>query len=243
MLKDRINGGAKLVVRSALAKAGLELGSYTGSFRQHHVRLVRDLEIGTVWDVGAHIGEHAAFLRLHGYRGQIISIEPGSAAFAQLQSRAAQDRGWRVVHTAAGGAAGDSSLNISSNGQSSSVLPMLDRHKSAAPQSSYVSVEAVQIVTLDHLRAELAPPEPFAVKLDVQGSELDVLKGAGTVLATTELADVELSVIPLYEGGADWRDVTDYLGSVGLQLCDIERVFHDPVSGDLLQINGLFRRM
>ena len=71
---------------------------------------------------------------------------------------------------------------------------------------------------------------------------MSALAGAICLLRDSEAIEVELSLIPLYEGGASWRQVIDLLAEDGMHLCDIERVWYDAASGDLLQINGLFRR-
>jgi FkbM family methyltransferase len=242
VFKDRLSDGAKIRVRKLLARAGLEIGAYKGSFAEHRLTLLRQLGVKTVWDVGAHVGQYASGLREHGFQGHLISVEPATAAHADLARRAAGDSTWTVVRAAAAGADGESTLNVSGNGQSSSLLPMLPVHQAAAPSSAYVATEVTPTVRLDTLLTQLEPPEPFALKLDVQGYESVALDGAGDVLNRSAITEVELSLVPLYDGGANWHDLVERMSKAGLRLCDIERVYHDPVSGDLLQINGLFRR-
>lgn len=232
----------KLAIRAVLAKVGLQVGSFTGSFQEHHLNLLTTAGISTVWDVGAHVGQHGAWLRLHGYKGHIISVEPGREAYEELNRRSQGDECWTAVHAAAGAHADATTLNVSLNGQSSSMLPMLERHVLSAPNSTYVRTESIRTCPLDSLVAELTPPGPYALKLDVQGYELQALEGASRLLSETRIADVELSLTPMYDGGAAWQDVISVLVRSGLSLCDIERVLYDPRSGDLLQVNGLFRR-
>jgi hypothetical protein len=148
-----------------------------------------------------------------------------------------------VINAAAGQEKHHTTLNLSLNGQSSSLLAMLPRHVEAAPQSAYFDTEPVKVLPLDTLMARLRFPAPFALKLDVQGYELPALQGATDLLEETVVAEVELSLAALYEGGASWQQVIDLLSRSALELCDIERVCYDPQSSDLLQINGLFRRV
>lgn len=242
MFKDRLSDNAKINVRKLLSSVGLEIGSYKGSFVQHRLKLLRDLSVRTVWDVGAHVGQYSRSLRDHGYVGDIVSIEPSTTAHASLKRRSEADRAWTVIRAAAGGYEAQGTLNISRNGQSSSLLSMLGRHLDAAPGSAYVATEEVNVIPLDLLVEQISPPTPFALKLDVQGFELAALDGADRLLLDTVVVEVELSLSPLYEGGADWLEVIGRMSAAGLRLCDLERVYHDRDSGDLLQINGLFRR-
>jgi hypothetical protein len=54
--------------------------------------------------------------------------------------------------------------------------------------------------------------------IDVQGAELLVFKGAEEMLQKTEYIYVEVSEIPLYEGGAAYSDLKALLGDLGFRL-------------------------
>ena len=85
-------------------------------------------------DVGANTGQFAQDLRASGYRGHIVSFEPLSDAHAALLVTASWDPLWDVADRCAVGA-GDrwAEINIAGNSYSSSLLPMLDLHREAAP--------------------------------------------------------------------------------------------------------------
>jgi FkbM family methyltransferase len=198
--------------------------------------------VETVWDVGAHIGQYAVQLQSHGYVGQIISIEPGAAAFRHLSRRAAGKPSWMAINVAVTDTVGESVLNVAANGQSSSLLPMAERHRTASPNSWYVSSQVVKTTTLDALQGQVECSPPFFVKLDLQGGEMAALRGAAAVLSSAVGSEIELSLTELYEGGPDWQEVAAYLVADGFVVCDLERVFFDRTSMDLLQVNALFRR-
>ena len=242
VLRALLSDNLKVRIRGALSMVGVEIGAYSGSFAQHRTHLINDGRVSTVWDIGAHIGQYGARLRSHGYRGQIVSVEPSGQAFAELSRRAIRDPRWTAVELAVSDTAGSATLNRSANGQSSSLLPMKPRHLSADPTSRYVSSQVVQSITLDLLQAELAVSRPFYIKLDVQGGELAALRGATEVLHATGACEVELSLAELYDGQGSWQDVLAFLAAAGFAICDIERVFFDSGSGDLLQVNALLRR-
>jgi FkbM family methyltransferase len=242
-LRDLLPDAAKVRVRSALARLGIEVGSYTGSFAEHRTRLIEDAAVATVWDVGAHIGQYGARVRRQGYAGTLLSIEPGHDAFEKLSERARRDADWITKRVAVADVAGPGTLYISANGQSSSLLEMDERHIAASAQSRYVARESVGITTLDAIEAELSTKAPYYVKLDLQGAEGLALRGGLSVLSRSVACEVELSFVSLYQGGGAWHDVVAYVEAQGFTICDVERVFFDQASRDLLQINALFRRL
>jgi hypothetical protein len=120
---------------------------------------------------------------------------------------------------------------------------MLPTHSESAPESSYVGHEAVTTRRLDGLLQTLAI-EGAAVylKVDTQGSELKVLRGAGTALRLIDTLELELSLVPLYEGAPLFTDMLAWLAARGYELVGLEPAFSDPRSGRLLQADGFFHR-
>jgi FkbM family methyltransferase len=205
------------------------------------MRLVRGRGIDVVLDVGANEGLYAAKLRANGYRGRIVSLEPLSAMFAKLEQASAGDDAWTSLRTAVGAQAGPATLNVAGNWASSSLLPMDPRLPRIEPRTAYVGTEKCEVATLDGLRL-LAPGERALLKVDVQGFELEVLRGAEQTLRQVEAVDVELSLVPLYEGAPDADDVVRHLEARGFSLRSKEPAFRDPRTGDLLQVDALFAR-
>ena len=242
VLREVIPDNAKIWIRGALSRLGVEIGAYNGSFAKHRSQLIHDASISTVWDVGAHVGQYGARLIHNGYLGRIVSVEPSGPAFAELSRRASRHPRWTAVELAVSETTGPVTLNLSANGQSSSLLPMKRLHVSAEPSSKYVGTQVVQSTTLDRLQTTLTMSPPFFLKLDLQGGELAALHGATAILAQTSACEVELSLVELYEGQSAWQEVVAFLAAEGFALCDVERVFVDPASGDLLQVNALLRR-
>lgn len=229
--------GAKLLVH----RAGFDVTRET--FKRHFVRALQQHEVDTVLDIGANTGQFAAALRRAGFTGRIVSVEPLSAAFRQLQQAAASDAQWTAELAAVAAEAGVLSMNVSGNSVSSSVLPILNRHASAAPGSQYVAVEEVPATTVDDLIAkhELTP-ERTLLKIDVQGYELHVLRGAIGTLGRLAAVRTEMSLVALYEGQALLPDLLGELDRHGFDLWSIERGFVEPDTGRLLQVDGIFFR-
>jgi FkbM family methyltransferase len=205
--------------------------------------LLEHYRVQLVLDVGANAGQYARQLRRGGYRHRIVSFEPQSSAFELLQKRAAGDPQWSALHVALSDADGTAQINLAGNSLSSSLLGMLPTHAESAPESTYVGREAVTTRRLDGLLPDLAPVgTPTYLKIDTQGSELKVLRGAGDALQHVDTLELELSLVPLYEGAPLFQEMLAWLAERGYELVGLEPAFSDPRSGRLLQADGFFHR-
>jgi FkbM family methyltransferase len=197
-----------------------------------------------VIDVGAHEGGFVQSLREAGWHGPALSIEPLPEVHRRLVARARHDRAWTVAPCCALGEADDTALlHVAGQAASSSLLPMLPAHWQAAPGTAIVDTQAVMVMRLDDLAvpALAAMHRPF-LKIDVQGAEMAVLRGAPETLSRCVGLQVELTLEPLYAGQALWREVIDLLAARGFVTWDLQPIFSDPASGRLLQMDGVFFR-
>lgn len=233
-------------LRLLLQRLGVEVSRFPDGRPEHHRALaLRHHDIATVLDVGANRGQYGAALRRFGYRRRIVSFEPLSGPFSVLRRLAAQDPRWTCVQCALGAEASSLPLNVAGNlGASSSALPMLDAHRSAAPQAAYVGVEHVQQRRLDEVLAALALPtaERIFLKVDVQGYERRVLDGLGDAWGRLHGLQLELSLVPLYEGQMLYQEALDTVSAQGFALHGLEPGFADRATGQLLQADGVFFR-
>ncbi len=233
-------------VHSALRRLGLTVRRYSPAtspeaqmqalLAHHHVDLVLD--------VGANEGQHALALRRGGYRGDILSFEPLPAAWAACAQHAARDPRWAMAPRAAlGDHEGAVEINVAGNSVSSSVLPMSETHRKAAPASAYIGVEQVALHRLDVLADEAVTraARPF-LKIDTQGYERQVLAGATGVLPRLVGIQLEISLTPLYAGSPTLPDLLQTMSEWGFQLYALLPEFVDPASGRTLQVDGVFFR-
>lgn len=208
------------------------------------VASLRKFDIDLVLDVGANNGQFASEIRHYGYAGRIVSFEPLSQAHGKLLRSSAGDPMWDAYpRCALGDHDGEVEINIAGNSESSSILPMLESHRSAAPESAYKGKEIVPIKTLDAVAGQYLKDArvPF-LKIDTQGFEWHVLDGARDTLPHIKGILVELSLVPLYEGQHLWREVIDRLEAEGFTLWAFKPVFSDLSQGRTLQLDGVFYR-
>lgn len=241
----RVRRRAHRVVHDAIARIGIDavpLASIRHSLGRR-ARLIGALDIEIVVDVGANRGQFGQELRRAGYDGRILSIEPLASAYQRLSARSRRDEHWQALHCAVGESNGRAVLHIAANSASSSLLPMLPAHVQAAPETRYVGSEEVPVRRLDDILSEHVPRESRTyAKIDVQGFELEVLRGAGRFLESVTAIQLELSLVPLYQGSPSAVEVDAFVREAGYELAGIEPGFSDPVSGRLLQMDGIYVR-
>ena len=199
--------------------------------------------VDVVLDVGAARGDYARELREFGYRGRIVSFEPLHDVFVELEENSADDPDWTARHMALGAEQGEGQINVASNSDSSSLLGMAEAHSESAPQVTYVRQETIRIEPLDLVATDLLPPDarPF-LKIDTQGFEHEVLSGAKETLDRCVGLQLEVSFVPLYEGGMLADEAISYAYDRGFRLVGIERGFTSP-SGQVLQADAVFFRI
>ena len=211
------------------------------------LRLVRMLDanrVDLVLDVGANEGDYGHRLRSAGYAGSLLSFEPLALAHANLTRGVAGDRRWEVAPRMALGAAdGVARINVACNSTSSSLLPMLASHTESAPASEYVGQEEVPVRRLDgvfhHLIAGSAAP---FLKIDTQGFEREVLEGADALVPSLTGIQIELSVVPLYDGAETWLGMHERLKAHGFELWGVVPGFFNPGTARMLQLDGIYFR-
>lgn len=211
-------------------------------------RFVKQLEshgVNVVFDVGANSGQYATDLRMAAYTGRIISFEPLSGPFSLLERDALKDPLWDCRRCALGDVDGTITINVAGNaGASSSILPMLKSHQDAFPPANYVGTEEVPIHRLDLVATELLQPaDKVFLKIDVQGFEKQVIAGGKQTVSDRCVGmQLELSFLPLYEGGMLIREALDLVYSLGFTLTGLLPGFTDPRDGRMLQADGIFFR-
>jgi FkbM family methyltransferase len=169
--------------------------------RKHLVHLLDHLGIDCVLDVGAHFGEFGKLLRELRFKGQIISFEPVSASFQRLEAAAKGDPKWGLWPFALGASDGTSTIHIYRASDFNSLLSPANVSGRFEACTEELGVETIAIRRLDSVYDEclkgLASARVF-LKMDTQGYDLEVVKGAAGVLPKILGMQSELPGIPHY---------------------------------------------
>lgn len=235
------------ITQNFFQRFGVLVRKYNASTSENlrRVLLLKQFDIDLLLDVGANTGQYAQSLFDNGYRGRIVSFEPLTSAHAVLTQRARNHAQWTIApRCAVGDSNSTTTIHISENSVSSSLLNMLHSHVEGAQESKIVGSEQVEVRTLDSM-AELLQPagKNIFLKVDVQGYEKPVLKGAEKLFPTLRGIEIEMSMVPLYEN-QEWlfEHILRDMQQAGFQLMSLSPAFTDLNTGRQLQLNGIFMK-
>jgi FkbM family methyltransferase len=203
-------------------------------------RSMEDLRITSVIDVGANVGQFGLDIRRQGFKGLIVSYEPVKKTFGLLTQTIRQHQPWKSFQLGLGAEESERVINISGNdGLSSSLLEMRSLHLKNFPDSATVAKERISISTIDKQLEVLGlRPQEIMLKLDVQGFEAEVLKGASQTLSKIPLVYLEVSITPLYEEEISFLPILIELSKFGHEVVDVFRGIKGS-NGQLLQLDIL----
>ncbi|MEE4538584.1 MAG: FkbM family methyltransferase [Erythrobacter sp.] len=129
-------------------------------------------KFGTVMDVGANVGQSAlTFLKEYNAR-EVICFEPVRNNFAELEARFANDPRVTCVQSALGSEEGSAVMTV--EGPGSRILADLSDNGSLT--------QGVAVTTLDKFCADAGITTIDFLKIDAEGSEVEVIEGAGEFL-------------------------------------------------------------
>ncbi len=208
------------------------------------VTALRHHGVDCVVDVGAADGAYAMMLFEHGYSGRVVSFEPLPASHATLLQRAASNPAWTVGPCCAlGDQDGEAVLHVTSDANSSSLLPVLPSNVAGEDRRHEVRLERVPVRRLDAVAPDLiGRSQKVFLKLDVQGYEDRVLAGVGDLWSRIVGLQIEMSLVPLYAGQELFRPLLDRVLGLGFELWGLDPVYVDTRTGRVMQVDGFFFR-
>ena len=206
-----------------------------------HTSVLTALDCRTVVDIGANRGQFALVARRCFPGADIISFEPLPEPAAVFRRVFARDNA-TVLHEAAIGPAPEhGTMHVSAQDDSSSLLPISSLQREIFPGTDEIATVNVRVAPLDTFLAEDDIRGPALLKLDVQGFELDALRGCESLLPRFNWVYCECSFVELYSGQKQAADVVDWLSTKGFRLKGTYNPSYDNV-GKSVQADFLFRR-
>ena len=138
------------------------------------------------------------------------------------------------VPLALGAAPGVAELHVSADPACSSLYPPDGRVAERYPALNGIRTENRQSITVDTLDRWAERERVVDVsylKLDTQGSELDILRGATRTLRTVSALRVEVEFNPIYRGQPLFGDVDSFLREHGFVLWRLANLSHYTLAG------------
>jgi FkbM family methyltransferase len=239
--------GLERIAKKIFQSFGILIRKYNPATSEElrRIKLLEHYKIDLVFDIGANKGQYATGIIDAGYKNRIVSFEPLTSAHSVIDTASKKYSNWTVAERCAIGSQNQEiEINISANSVSSTLLNMLNTHIEGAPESKIIGKEKVKVYPLDEIASQyLSGSKNIFLKVDVQGFEQEVLKGAQNMLSKAKGVEMEISLVPLYED-QKWllADILDYMTKRGFRLTSIVPAFTDNKTGIVLQCNGIFFR-
>lgn len=226
------------VLREPSYRRGLRYG-VAASTEHEAIPLRRDF--ATVLDIGANRGQFALFAMHRFPQASLMCFEPLPEPRRRLEAVAGRSARVRLFDFAIAALDDVAPFHVSVADDSSSLLPIGPRQREEFPDSREQTTITVQVRRLETVLRSEPLPHPVLLKIDVQGSELDVLEGAGALLESVDVILIEASFLELYAGQALIDSVWEVLRARGFSCRGIWSVAYGH-GGECLQGDLLFAR-
>lgn len=203
------------------------------------LELCRGFDLRCVYDIGACTGTWSRLAKALYPEAVVQAFEPLASHCAGFERSLAGVAGVRLHRTALGAATGTATLHVMRQSDSSSLLPATPAGRAEWNLEEVTGVQ-VDVHRLDDYRRAFGLGVPDLLKLDVQGFELEVLRGARETLLGTRAIIAELSFFDYYDRQCRFHEVVGHLAEAGFHLAALGE--HTPTGRRLGQADVLFLR-
>jgi len=201
-------------------------------FNYKNLKRKYNLNINGVIHVGAHYGEEVPDYIETGVEN-IILFEPLSDTFSVLSDRMKNlSANITLNNVALGSVPQTSIMYVSDNEAQSSSILVPNVHLTHHPNVNFPDIEEVNVTTLDSFGYNSCN----YLHIDVQGYELEVLKGATETLKHIDYVLCEVNREELYEGNAYVEEIDEFLKQYGMER--VETYWMGDIWGDALYIKS-----
>lgn len=197
----------------------------------------------SVIDVGANVGQFAIAVAKIFPDVKVHSFEPNPACAQTLGRNVSSLSNVTVHQLALGDSEGDVAFHVNSHSHSSSILPLSTNHKSAFPHARELETIQVPLSTLDRIFEATTFASPVLLKLDVQGYEVQVMRGAREFLKRVDFVVLEASFKPMYDGELLFMETVKLMEEFGFVFRRPVGWLNDPATGEVIQMDALFERV
>lgn len=207
-----------------------------------HIPILKNLSPELVIDVGANKGQFTLMCRELFPDAAIVAFEPLNMPTKQFKDLFNNDHKVTLHQNAIGQTRGSETIYISRRMDSSSLLPISKTQSTIFPGTELDHTTIIKIAPLSDFSGSINCSVRTLLKIDVQGFELEVLRGCGTLLQEIDYCYVECSYQELYKGQPLVNDILDFMHSAGFILTGVFNQTTDKaghaVQGDFLFISN-----
>lgn len=228
-------------IRKIFNRLGIDIHRY----RKESNRLtwILSLNINSVFDVGANIGQFAKEIRGYLPNAHIYSFEPLKDCFDKLSMAFKNDNKFTAFNYALGEKEAEVIMNKSSYSPSSSLLKMADSHKKLFPHSKDHVAETIKVIKLDDVLAKINPKKEIMIKVDTQGYEAMVIAGGNHAFGVAKVVLIETSFVKLYENQPLFDDIYNKLKTFGFSYQGALHQKINPKTGEVIFEDSIFLKL
>ncbi|MCP4613451.1 MAG: FkbM family methyltransferase [Planctomycetes bacterium] len=209
-----------------------------GRYMRFRKRWLTDMNIQTVVDVGANIGEFSAIAASLFPMARIYAFEPITDCVESIKQK--QIPNVTIYQNALGNHNGEAKFYISSWNPSSSLKKMSELHKQNWPHTAENISTSVEARRLDSFEAELDLKQEILVKVDIQGAEIEFIDGAKNTLSKAKVIIIEAGYVQLYEDEAMFDGVYNKLKELGFSFRGVLKQSQNKMDDSYLQADFIF---
>lgn len=173
-------------------------------------------EINFIIDVGANSGQFTKVCSKYYPNSPIYSFEPMPDFYNKIKKKFEKSPNIKTCNYALGNEKGFISFNKNEYGHVSSILD-IDKNNIHYPNEKLTKIE-VEISTLNEFFKTIPIASPSLLKLDVQGYELEVLKGGSEIVKQIDYIIVEANLEKLYDKQPTFTELNEHLNNIGFEL-------------------------
>jgi FkbM family methyltransferase len=193
-----------------------------------HLRwILQRAEIDHVLDIGANVGEYGHDLRTLGYTGTIHSFEPIPEVYHTLEAAAKGDDRWCTHQQAFGANHEKKDFHVAQGSKLSSFLHSNSYGQEEIPVMQLQRIEKVLVKRLESWSTQLPLYSRIFLKIDTQGYDMEVLRGAESFLPRVIALQTELAVSPIYQGAPSFEEHLEFISAAGFALAGLFPVTYD----------------
>jgi hypothetical protein len=134
-------------------------------------------------------------------------------------------------------------LNVSPESDMSSTLPFLPEMADLLDSAAYTGTVTVPLARLDEVFGQYAGcDDRVLLKIDTQGTESAVLQGASGILDRIRGIQLELSIVPVYQGEYNYLDMIAVLKGLGFEPALFISGYFNHRTARLISMDGIFLR-
>jgi FkbM family methyltransferase len=193
----------------------------------------------TLIDVGASEGDFLRAATMLGRPEKLIAFEPLPTCAKMLTAMLRTLPRAELHQIAVGSVSGEIELNCTGNGRMTSILPPKPGIERFCGDHSYEVSHRLKVPVVRLGEAISSDARVGLLKIDVQGYELKVLRGATRTLTQTDALLIEINYKQHYHGADRFEDIQQFLNGAGFRLCGVSAPYvdnHCPLWADAMDV-------